>query len=181
MSLDTYFARKSQAEREAELKYLATGNRESIVDLREIAIMLLADATASEVENQEGTPNFYHLHDDFVRSGEDICETFRATVLDEGIDIEREILGAQVLALKIIKSIDANLKDFTFEEMYETSEADAHREICRGIGHGLSFWDDNDYQDFGFLEMPKIGYFEPCHAEAYSVLTKLVAHREQNG
>ena len=182
MSFHDDFAKRNQIKREAQLKYLATGNTESQVDLREIAIMLLANATASEVESPGEDPefDFSYLLREFVRPQEDICETFRATVLDEGIDIESEILAAEAHALKVIESIDANLKNFTFEEMYETSRAGAYREICRGVGHGISFWDDHDPEDFGQDELPKIGYFESCYDEAYRVLTKLVAHREQN-
>ncbi|MEG3877895.1 hypothetical protein QT972_10985 [Microcoleus sp. herbarium7] len=156
---------------------------EPIVDLHEIAIMLLAEATASEVENAFSNDEpFGDLYDDFLRSGAEICETFMCTILDSGIDIEPELRRAKVLALRIIKSIDAHLKGgFTFEEMYKVSKKGAHRQILSGLGHGVSFWDDCRHEDFGQdKNSHTVGYFESCYDEAYTVLTKLAAHREQN-
>ena len=188
--------------RVAKLHYLVPGStEESIVDLREIAIMLLADATANEVENAYSYSNnepFGVLCDDFLLSDVEICETlintmldarinakicekFMCTMLDAGIDIEPELVATEALALKIIESIDAHLKGgATFEEMYKEFKGGAHREVLRGLGHGVSFWDDYRPEDFGQDELPEIGWFEPCYDEAYMVLTKLVAHREQN-
>lgn len=182
MSLNDTFSKEIQAKRESQLKYLATGNTESQVDLREIAIMLLAEATASEVESAYSNDEpFGALHDDFLRSGAEICETFTDTIRDAGIDIEPELREAKVLALRIIKSIDAHLKgEATFEEMYKEFKAGAHREILRGLGHGVSFWDDYRYEDFGQDDLPETGLFESCYDEAHIVLTKLAAHREQN-
>ena len=175
MSLNTSVSRV------AKLQYLATGNTESMVDVREIAIMLLAEATASEVEDTDSQPNFNHLFREFVRSGEDICETFMDTMLDAGIDIEPELVAAEALALKIIKSIDAHLTGgFTFEEMYEASKSGALRQVLSGLGHGVSFWDDYRPEDFGQDKHGRtVGRFESCYDEAYMVLTKLAAHREQ--
>lgn len=169
--------------RVAKLHYLVPGStEESMVDLREIAIMLLADATANEVEDSDFWPNFNHLSSEFVHSGEDICKTFMDTMLDAGIDIEPELVAAEALALKIIESIDAHLKGgFTFEEMYKTSKIGAHRQVVSAFGYGVSFWDDHRPEDFGQDKHGRtVGCFESCYDEAYMLLTKLVAHREQN-
>ena len=162
---------------------MSLNTSEPIVDLREIAIMLLAEATASEVENAFSNDEpFGVLYDDFLRSGAEICKTFTTTMHDAGIDIEPELLGAEALAIKIIKSIDAHLKrGFTFEKMYAVSKKGAHRQVLSGLGHGVSFWDDYRHEDFDQDSYdPTVGCFESCYDEAYMVLTKLVAHREQN-
>jgi len=68
------------------LQYCAVGvPDDESVDLRELAIMLLADAVASEVRDSE----FHCLRKEFLRPQEEICEIF--TDATQNIDIEPEI------------------------------------------------------------------------------------------
>jgi hypothetical protein len=164
------------------LPYVATGipDAESEVNLRELAIMLLADCVASEVENSEENAEFYLLRKEFVRPGGEICELFTIAIEEAKIDIESELRAIETSVMRMIFVIDSNLKDnFTFAKMWETDKGVACREILRSVGHGVSFWDDYDPEDFGQSDRPNVGWFESPHNECYDVLTKLVIHIQQ--
>ena len=160
------------------LQYLATGipDDETEIDLQEIAMMLLADVVASEVENPgEDLVGIELLRKEFVRPQEDICELFADFIEEANIDITSELDAVQASVRQMIRVIDANLKDdFTFEKMWAISRSAACYEILRSVGHGVSFWDDYDYEDFGQLDLPEVGWFESPYNQAYDVITKIV-------
>lgn len=154
------------------IEQYAVSVSESTIDLREIAIMLLADSTANEVQEPES--EFHDFETRFNRSQEDVCDLFVCEM--SGIDIETELKSVEESVERMILSVNSNLVGLTFEEMWKTDEKGARREILRCVGHGVSFWDDYDPQDFGQSDRPRVGYFESPYNEAYDCLVKLVNH-----
>ncbi len=152
-------------------------NDKSKVNLRELATMLLADCVASEVESND---EFCLLRKEFMRPQEDICELFTNAIEEAGIDIDTELLAIETSVMQMICVIDSKLEDnFTFAKMWETDKNAACREILRSVGHGVSFWDDYDPNDFGQSDHPDVGWFESPYSECYTVLTKFVARIQQ--
>lgn len=161
------------------LQYLATGipNDKSQVDLRELAEMLLADCVASEVATND---EFNLLRKEFMRPQSDICKLFATAIEEAGIDIDAELLAIERDAIAMIFAINSKLESgFTFAKMWEINKTAACREIRRSVGHGVSFWDDYNYEDFGQSDHPDVDLFESPHDECYEVLAKLVAHIQQ--
>lgn len=160
------------------LQYVATGiPNEPEVDLRELAIMLLADCVASEVESND---EFNLLRKEFMRPQQDICELFTNAVEEAGLDIESELVVIETSVIRLIFVIDSKLESgFTFAKMWETDKKAACREILRSVGHDVSFWDDYDPEDFGQSDLPEVGWFESPYYQCNSVLTKFVAHIQQ--
>lgn len=93
---------------------------------------------------------------------------------------EHHINRIETSVMQMICVIDSKLEDnFTFAKMWETDKNAACREILRSVGHGVSFWDDYDPNDFGQSDHPDVGWFESPYSECYTVLTKFVAHIQQ--
>jgi len=152
---------------------------ETAIDFRSIATMLLADAVVSETENSEDS-EFRSLRERFCQPQQDICDLFAYEISESGIDIDVEVKSVEESIKKMILVIDTGLKDFTFEEMWETDKSAAHREVLRCVGHGVSFWDDCDPEDFGQSSRPDVGNFESPYGEVYDVLVKLTNHERES-
>lgn len=114
---------------------------EDIIDL------IVAESIATLVET-EG--DYSHLHDLFIRSGEDIVENYTSSKY--GIDLSTEYQSLHPLVEQVIDNIGANL----FFMMWESDGSSTFYEVLRCFGHGVSFWDNWKYQDFGFNEMPQL-------------------------
>lgn len=169
----------SEKARQSLLTWMATGDNRKRSILRRVAILLLTDAVASEVENKSDdpeSPDFRFLWKKLFAPGREMTDTFMSAVQDLGVDIEPELLACEIRGIEIIESINANLTDFSFANMWRISPNDALSEIMRALGHGVSFWDNHRLSAFGFDELPKIGNFEGCCDEAYTALVKIVEY-----
>lgn len=114
---------------------------EDIIDL------IVAESIATLVETQD---DYSHLHDLFIRSGQDIVENYTSSKY--GIDLSTEYQSLHPLVEQVIDIIGSNL----FCDMWDADESSTLSEVLRCFGHGTSFWDNHKYQDFGFNEMPKL-------------------------
>jgi hypothetical protein len=182
MSLSKDVSVKTQNSREALLCWLATGNNRERSVLRRIAILLLVEAVSSECEcksDNSEVQDFSFLWNQLFASGCEMTDTFMSAVGNTDVDIEPELRACEMRSIEIIESINANLKNFTFADMWKISSNDALSEILRVIGHGVSFWDNHNPEDYDQDMLPKVGRFESCYNEAHLVLTKLADHFNQ--
>ena len=181
MSLSKDYSPKTQETREALLQWMGAGDNRQNSILRRVAILLLTDAVDSECQNvpeDSESPDFTFLWSALFASGQEMTTTFMSAVQKSGVDIEPELLACELKAIEIIESINANLKGFTFSDMWRSSPGDALSEVLRAIGHGVSFWDNHRPEDFGQDDSPKLGWFETCYDQGYMVCTKLATHFE---
>lgn len=114
---------------------------ESIIDL------IIADSIATLVETDDP---YSHLLRLFIRPGEDIVENYKSA--KQGIDLSTEYQALIPFVEQLIDNIGSDL----FTDMLDTDDNAAHSEVLRCFGHGVSFWDDHYYEDFGFSETPRL-------------------------
>jgi hypothetical protein len=138
---------------------------ESVIDL------ILADTISTLVESEE---DYSHLCSLFIQSGEDIFENYKDT--KKSLNLSAEYQSLHSLVEQVIDNIGSDL----FTDMLDTDKNSTYSEILRCFGHGVSFWDNNDYKDFGFSEMPQLRtILEPPYDIATQILDKIAeAHPE---
>jgi hypothetical protein len=182
MSLAKDVLVKRQNSCEALLCWLAIGNNREKSVLRRIAILLLVDAVSCECENKSDDPesqDFSFLWSELFASGCEKTDTFILAISNTDIDIESELIACEMRGIEIVETINANLKSFTFADMWKIAPNDVFSEILRVIGHGVSFWDNHNPEDYGQDTLPKVGWFESCYDEAQLVLVKLADYFKQ--
>src|SRR4028119_375985 len=144
---------------------------ESPSTVEDIIDLILSDTISTLVESDEG---YSHLRPLFIQSGEDIVENYKDAIAF--IDLSAEYQSLHPLVENIIHNIGADL----FVDMLDADEDKAYSEVLRCFGHGVSFWDNYDYKDFGFSEMPQLRTtLEQPYDIATQVLDKIAeAHPE---
>lgn len=140
-----------------------TANRPEMV--RSILELIMADTIVSLIEDNE---NYSYLIPLFIQPSEDIVTNYKQVTA--GIFLFDEYRQLLSLIDQLIDNIGADL----FTNMVDTDENSAYSEILRCFGHGVSFWDNHNYQDFGFSEMPQLKKtFENPHNVASQILNKI--------
>jgi hypothetical protein len=135
---------------------------ESPYTVKEILDLILADTISTLVESDEG---YSHLCPLLIQPGEDIVENYKTA--KEDLDLSAEYQALHPLVENIINNIGADL----FVDMLDTDEDKAYSEVLRCFEHGVSFWDDYDYKDFGFSEMPRL---KTTLEQPYDIATQIL-------
>lgn len=114
---------------------------ESIIDL------ILADTITYLVDDDE---TYSHLRPLFIQPQQDIVQLYKQIM--EPVDYLFFVVDLMPLVRQVIASIGIDL----FTDMLDTDEESTHSEVLRCFGHGVSFWDNHNYRDFGFSEVPRL-------------------------
>lgn len=154
--------------------------------LKDLAQTLLADAVASECDNELNDPinedeaaRGRKIRDAIIQPQRDLCETLEEFCEEVGIDLE------SYLPTELIEEIEADVNarwagKLTLEKLYAESERAAHRLVLNALGHGVSADDDlPDAEIFERVGIPDderrpVGYFESPWDQAGKLLTDAV-------
>lgn len=113
--------------------------------ITDLGITLLADAVASEVENDES--EFHDLFDRFIRSQEDIVDNVKAEAHHHGLNLEKYVDRESIESVE--KDIDSKWKGaVTLKDLYEYDSHAAHGLIMLAVGHGVSHLDEPEVKDW---------------------------------
>jgi len=154
-------------------------SKTSCVDLRKIALLLLATSVYKKVdcENSE----FYLFWSEFAGWRSGVVQKFLSATTE--IDIESEIASAERYTLKMIEEVNFGLGSaFDFEQMWRIDQEISCDEVLLQIADVpfrlTSFWDKHSPMDFGLDDRPEATSVvnEGCVAEADSILIKLTAY-----
>lgn len=144
---------------------------DSLRMVEDIINLIVAESIATLVETED---DYSRLHDLFIRSGEDIVENYASSKY--GIDLSTEYQSLHPLVEQVIDTIGSDL----FCDMWDADESSTLSEVLRCFGHGVSFWDNHNYQDFGFNEMPKLKTtLESPHDIASTILDKITDYHPE--
>jgi len=148
---------------------------ESPSTVKDIIDLILADTVTIIVNTELGYKLQFSNY--FSQCGLDVVELYKTA--KEDLDLSAEYLALHPLVEQVIDNIGADL----FTDMLDTDENSAYSEVLRCFGHGVSFWDNHDYKDFGFFEMPRLKTtLEHPYDIATQILDKIAeAHPELVG
>ena len=151
----------------------------------ELALTLLADAVASEVENSdsEHSPIPEDLRDEMrahiIRPQEDIVEMVRDEAARCGLDLEK-FLPVELIDEMADAFLKASGGKLTLADLYEEDEQAAHRFVMGAEGHGINADDDTHMAEWlkeQGVDLDKMHYlnFEGPHDQAYEFIQAWLA------
>lgn len=142
--------------------------------LLDVGTTLLADAVASETENDDS--EFHDLMELFVRSQEDIVDNVKSEAENYGLDLQHYVDKAMVRDVE--RRVDEQWAGaVTLKDLYDYNEHAAHGLLLQAVGHGVSHLDEPEIEDWlkgkGVDPDVELPYYESPYDGAYSFLSDL--------
>lgn len=109
---------------------------------QELALILLADAVASELENTQSS-----LLKKVVRPQTDIIENVRELAREHNISLIPYLPMGHIKKIEDAYNNTKWAKVLSFDDLIEEYDTDAGRLVLNAVGHGVSLEDDNSFDE----------------------------------